>query len=72
LHTLGFAQVQNVNVGRLIVVQVEASDTAAAATMVTRMCDKLLSNPVTEDFVIEAVQEIDEARSANASKVPTA
>lgn len=69
LRTLGFAQVQDVHVGRFIVVQVEATDAATAATMVTQMCNKLLANPVTEDFVIQTVQETVGTCSA---KVPAA
>ena len=69
LRTLGFAQVQDVHVGRFIVVQVEAIDAADAATMVTQMCNKLLANPVTEDFVIQTVQETVGTHSA---KVPAA
>ena len=69
LRTLGFTQVQDVHVGRFIVVQVDASDTAAATSVVAQMCHKLLANPVTEDFVIETVQETSTAHSA---KVPAA
>jgi phosphoribosylformylglycinamidine synthase len=64
LRTLGFAQVQDVHVGRFIVVQTEAANAADAVNMVTQMCDKLLANPVTEDFVIEVAREIDRVASA--------
>jgi len=58
LRTLGFPDVRDVHVGRFIVVHTEAENAAAAATAVRRMCEKLLANPVTEDFAIEEVSEV--------------
>ena len=55
LHTLGFADVRDVRVGRHIVVETEASDADAAGASARSMCDRLLANPVTEDFEIEQV-----------------
>jgi phosphoribosylformylglycinamidine synthase len=55
LHTLGFSAVRDVHVGRHIVVELDAA-TADTATELTRdMCQKLLANPVTEDFEIAGV-----------------
>lgn len=56
LRTLGFDAVTDVRVGRFIVVDVEAHDAAAALAATRAMCDKLLANPVTEDFVIEEIR----------------
>ena len=56
LHTLGFAGVRDVHVGRHIVVEVDAADTQAAEQATRDMCEKLLANPVTEDFEIAGVQ----------------
>ena len=55
LHTLGFAGVQSVHVGRHLVVELEANDDAAARARAKEMCERLLANPVTEDFTIAAV-----------------
>lgn len=52
LHTLGFAAVTDVHVGRHLVIETEAKDATAAEHAVRTMCDKLLANPVTEDFAI--------------------
>lgn len=52
LHSLGFGDVRDVHVGRYIVVETEALDAAAADKSVRAMCEKLLANPVTEDFEI--------------------
>jgi phosphoribosylformylglycinamidine synthase subunit PurS len=55
LHTLGFGGVRDVRVGRHIVVETEAEDSNAADRTVRAMCERLLANPVTEDFEIAGV-----------------
>ncbi len=55
LHTLGFSSVSDVRVGRHIVLQVNAENEQAASESVRAMCDKLLANPVTEDYSIAGV-----------------
>ena len=54
LHTLGFKAVKNVHVGRYIIIETDAYDAIAAEEVATDMCQKLLANPVTEDFDIES------------------
>lgn len=56
LHTLGFSAVSDVHVGRHLVIESEAADAAAAEASVRAMCDKLLANPVTEDYEIAGVR----------------
>ena len=56
LQTLGFAGVADVKVGRHIVIDVAAKDKDAARQSARDMCEKLLANPVTEDFEIAAVE----------------
>ncbi len=53
LGSLGFTGVGSVRVGKAIELQVEAVSAAEAEDAVRRMCDKLLANPVTEDYEIE-------------------
>ena len=55
LHSLGFADVGDVRVGRHVVVDVSADSDDAARARVVAMCEKLLANPVTEDFEIAGV-----------------
>ena len=55
LHTLGFAGVASVHVGRHLVLEVDATDEREAREQTNRMCEKLLANPVTEDFEIASV-----------------
>jgi phosphoribosylformylglycinamidine synthase PurS subunit len=50
LRSLGFGEVGEVHVGRLIVFTVEAESESAAAERAEAMCRQLLANPVTEDF----------------------
>ena len=51
LLTLGFA-VSRVRVGRLVDLEVEADDPAAARAEVERMCADLLTNPLIEGFEV--------------------
>jgi phosphoribosylformylglycinamidine synthase len=61
LHTLDFAGVREVRVGRHVVLELEARDERDAERSVREMCERLLANPVTEDFEIAAVAEADVA-----------
>lgn len=51
LSTLGFA-VSRVRVGRLVDLEVETDDPAAARAEVERMCADLLTNPLIEGFEV--------------------
>ena len=55
LQTLGFAGVRDVKVGRHVVIDVEAAGEEAATRVAREMCEKLLANPVTEDYEIATV-----------------
>ena len=55
LHTLGFGSVSSVHVGRHLVLEVDAATDAAARQQTREMCERLLANPVTEDFEIATV-----------------
>ena len=50
LHALGFADVKRVRMGKHLVLEVEAATDAEAAARARAMCDRLLANPVMEDF----------------------
>jgi phosphoribosylformylglycinamidine synthase len=56
LQTLGFKSVQDVHVGRHVVVELKARDASSAEQEARAMCEKLLANPVTEDFEIAEVR----------------
>jgi phosphoribosylformylglycinamidine synthase subunit PurS len=55
LQTLGFKSVKDVHVGRHVVVELKARDAADAEREARAMCEKLLANPVTEDFEVATV-----------------
>ena len=54
LHSLGFAGVGDVHVGKLITLEVP-DDTPDAA--LKEMCEKLLANPVIEDYTIDSAEK---------------
>jgi phosphoribosylformylglycinamidine synthase subunit PurS len=54
LHSLGFDGVKEVHVGRYVIVETDADDAASAESTVRSMCERLLANPVIEDFEIES------------------
>jgi phosphoribosylformylglycinamidine synthase subunit PurS len=52
LGHLGF-EVQDARVGKVIDLEVEAEDAAAAKAQVEQMCEQLLANPLIESYEIE-------------------
>jgi len=56
LASLGFDGVAAARVGRSIELAVDASGEADARAQAKRMCERLLANPVTEDFVVDAAE----------------
>lgn len=55
LAGLGFSDVADLRVGKVIEVDVPGNDLNAARARVDEMCRKLLVNPVLEDYTIEEV-----------------
>ena len=53
LHQLGFAGVESVRAGKFFAIRVAAEDRSAAEQLVGDMCNRLLANPVIEDFSFE-------------------
>ena len=53
LTALGFGEAAGVRVGRAIELEVAAFSRAEAEARVRQMCDKLLANPVTEDYLLQ-------------------
>jgi len=50
LHALGFGDVGDVRVGKHLVLDVQADSRDEALAHARAMCDRLLANPVTEDY----------------------
>ena len=57
LPALGWTNVRDVHVGKHIRLSVDASDEAAALAQVNEMAERLLSNPVIEDYRILETEE---------------
>ena len=53
LHQLGFETVSSVRAGKYMEITLEADSEDAAGEQVRDMCDKLLANPVIEDYRFE-------------------
>ena len=53
LHRLGFISADDVRIGKYLMVNINESDRAKAEATVTEMCQKLLANPVIENFQFE-------------------
>jgi len=53
LSTLELGDVRDVRVGKLIEVELETDDRDTAEQQLSKMCEKLLANPVMEDFRFE-------------------
>ena len=55
LGHLGFT-VSGARVGKVIDLDVDAADAAAARTQVEQMCERLLANPLIESYEIEVAE----------------
>ena len=53
LRQLGFRGVESVRVGKYVEVRIQAADDAQAERTIGEMCDRLLANPVIEDYSFE-------------------
>ncbi len=53
LKSLGFTSVADVRAGKYLELKVQESDRKRAHSQVEQMCDKLLANPVIEEYRFE-------------------
>ena len=53
LKSIGFTSVEEVRAGKYLEIRVHESDKEKARTQVAEMCDKLLANPVLEEYRFE-------------------
>ncbi|MGI9432088.1 MAG: phosphoribosylformylglycinamidine synthase subunit PurS [Myxococcota bacterium] len=54
--TLGYAGVGTVRQGKLFEVELDASSESEARALVSELCEKLLANPVIEDYRVERIE----------------
>lgn len=57
LHSLGYKEVRDVRMGKYLEVDLDVPSRQAAEHRVREMCDKLLANPVIEDYRFEIEAE---------------
>jgi len=53
LGTLGFSEVKDVRIGKYMELELATEDRAEAEARIREMCEKLLANPVIEDYRFE-------------------
>jgi phosphoribosylformylglycinamidine synthase len=53
LHSLGFNDVSGLRIGRYMELDLKGTSKEAAENRLKEMCDKVLANPVIEDFKFE-------------------
>ena len=53
LTALGFSEASDVRIGKAIELEIAAPSADDARARARAMCDKLLANPVTEDYLVE-------------------
>lgn len=53
LHALGYTSVRGVHMGRQVTLELECASEGAAAELVDEMCQRILANPVIEDYTIQ-------------------
>ena len=57
LKSLGFKDIADVKIGKYIVLDVAAGSAADARAQAQKMCERLLANPLIEDFTFEVEGE---------------
>jgi phosphoribosylformylglycinamidine synthase len=53
LHTFGYNEVRDLRMGKFLELEVDAPSRESAEARIREMCDKLLANPVIEDYRFE-------------------
>lgn len=54
--SLGYAGIRDVRQGKLFEIELDAADEAAARVLLAELADKLLANPVIEDYRVVSVE----------------
>ena len=55
--TLGYADVASVRQGKLFEVELTAATEQEARSLVSELCEKLLANPVIENYRVERIED---------------
>ncbi|HRS01163.1 MAG TPA: phosphoribosylformylglycinamidine synthase subunit PurS [Bacteroidota bacterium] len=57
LHSIGFESMQNVRIGKYVQLEIQAESIEQANELVKSACDKLIANPIIEDYDIQ-IEEV--------------
>lgn len=52
LHSIDFPMIENVRIGKYVELDIEAENEEKAREILTDACNKLIANPIIEDFEI--------------------
>ena len=55
LGSLGFSEVRDARLGKIIELEIDSKDAAEARARVEQMCEKLLANTVIEEYRVEEI-----------------
>ncbi len=61
LHSLGYTNIGHVRIGKHITLEIEAADKAEAEKLAHEAAEKVLSNPIIEDFEVTVHEAAAEA-----------
>jgi phosphoribosylformylglycinamidine synthase PurS subunit len=53
LHSIGYENMNSVRIGKYVEMDIDAHDTEEAKTKTAEACEKLIANPIIEDYFIE-------------------
>ncbi len=56
LKSMGYAGIHRLRIGKRIQIELEAADKTAAEKMVNEACEKLLVNPIMEQFSFDLLE----------------
>jgi phosphoribosylformylglycinamidine synthase subunit PurS len=56
LGSMGFSEVKDVRLGKIIELDIDSKDAAQAKQRVEQMCEKLLANTVIEEYRVEEIR----------------
>jgi phosphoribosylformylglycinamidine synthase PurS subunit len=58
LPALGYANVHQVHIGKTITLELDAPDAPSAQAQVAEMCERILANPVIEQYTITVSEAV--------------
>ena len=55
LHSMGYSNVEQVRIGKYMELELTTTDSGSIEQEVKEMCDRLLANPVIENYTYEVI-----------------